>query len=80
MLAEQMHDDMQAAANANNELASVTEQLTTVYEEISLLYKISSGMRFSQKPQAFLESVCREVQEIGNFRAVGGGVVGFGGR
>jgi len=70
-LAEQMHDDMQAAANANNELASVTEQLTTVYEEISLLYKISSGMRFSQKPQAFLDSVCREVQEIGNFRAVG---------
>jgi HD-GYP domain-containing protein (c-di-GMP phosphodiesterase class II) len=70
-LAEQMHDDMQAAANANNELASVTEQLTTVYEEISLLYKISSGMRFSQKPQAFLESVCREVQEIGNFGAVG---------
>jgi HD-GYP domain-containing protein (c-di-GMP phosphodiesterase class II) len=70
-LAEQMHDDMQAAANANNELATVTEQLTTVYEEISLLYKISSGMRFSQKPEAFLESVCREVQEIGNFGAVG---------
>jgi putative nucleotidyltransferase with HDIG domain len=69
-LAEQMHDDMQAAGNANNELASVTEQLTSVYEEISLLYKISSGMRFSQKPQAFLESVCCEVQEIGNFRSV----------
>jgi GAF domain-containing protein len=77
-LAEQMHDDMQAASNANNELASVTEQLTTVYEEISLLYKISSGMRFSQKPEAFLESVCREVQEIGNFRAVGVALVAAG--
>jgi putative nucleotidyltransferase with HDIG domain len=69
-LAEQMHEDLQAAAVLHNETSSVTEQLTAVYEEISLLYKISSGMRFSQKPQSFLESVCREVQEIGNFRAV----------
>jgi HD-GYP domain-containing protein (c-di-GMP phosphodiesterase class II) len=70
-LVEQMHEDLQGAATSTNELSSVTEQLTSVYEEISLLYKISSGMRFSQKPQSFLESVCREVQEIGNFRAVG---------
>ena len=49
----------------------MTEQLTSVYEEISLLYKISSGMRFSQKPQSFLETVCREVQEIGNFHDAG---------
>jgi HD-GYP domain-containing protein (c-di-GMP phosphodiesterase class II) len=70
-LVEQMHEDLQGAATSTNELSSVTEQLTSVYEEISLLYKISSGMRFSQKPQNFLESVCREVQEIGNFRAVG---------
>ncbi len=70
-LAEQMHEDLQSSNVLHNEISSVTEQLTTVYEEISLLYKISSGMRFSQKPQAFLESVCREVQEIGNFRAVG---------
>ncbi len=69
-VAEQMHEDLQAGAVANNEIANVTEQLTSVYEEISLLYKISSGMRFSQKPQAFLETVCREVQEIGNFQAV----------
>ncbi len=70
-LADQMHEDLQVATTTGNELSSVTEQLTSVYEEISLLYKISSGMRFSQKPQAFLESVCREVQEIGNYRAVG---------
>jgi HD-GYP domain-containing protein (c-di-GMP phosphodiesterase class II) len=69
-VAEQMHDDLQASAVVGTELANVTEQLTSVYEEISLLYKISSGMRFSQKPQAFLGTVCREVQEIGNFRAV----------
>ncbi len=58
------------AAVGSDELASVTEQLSSVYEELSLLYKISSGMRFSQKPQAFLESVCREVQGIGNYRSV----------
>jgi len=69
-LAEQMHDDLQAAGSAHHELAGVTEQLTSTYEEMSLLYKISSGMRFSQKPEAFLASVCREVQEIGNFGCV----------
>jgi HD-GYP domain-containing protein (c-di-GMP phosphodiesterase class II) len=69
-IAEHMHDDLQNAATVEHELANVTEQLTSVYEEISLLYKISSGMRFSQKPQAFLESVCREVQESGNYLSV----------
>jgi HD-GYP domain-containing protein (c-di-GMP phosphodiesterase class II) len=69
-LAEQMHADLQGVAVASGELAGVTEQLTTVYEEISLLSRISSGMRFSQKPQAFLEMVCREVKEVGNFRTV----------
>jgi len=66
----QMHEDLHGGGMVHQELSSVTEQLSGVYEEISLLYKISSGMRFSQKPQAFLQEVCREVQEIGNFRAV----------
>jgi HD-GYP domain-containing protein (c-di-GMP phosphodiesterase class II) len=69
-VAEHMHEDLQSLANSHGELANVTEQLSSVYEELSLLSKISSGMRFSQKPQAFLESVAREVQEIGDFRAL----------
>ena len=69
-LTEQMHEDLQNSVTSGSELANVTEQLTSMYEEISLLSKISSGMRFSQKPQAFLETVCREVQQIGDFRAV----------
>jgi len=70
-LVGQMYDDLALAGTATQELSGVTEQLTAVYEEISLFYKISSGMRFSQKPDAFLENVCREVQEIGSFGAVG---------
>ena len=69
-IADQMHEDLQGSATTEHELSNVTEQLTSVYEELSLLYKISSGMRFSQKPQAFLESVCREVQESGNYLSV----------
>jgi putative nucleotidyltransferase with HDIG domain len=68
--AEHMHEDLQALAVSHGELANVTEQLSSVYEELSLLSRISSGMRFSQKPQTFLETVAREVQQIGNFRAV----------
>jgi putative nucleotidyltransferase with HDIG domain len=69
-VAEQMHEDLQSVAVSHSELANVTEQLSSMYEELSLLSKISSGMRFSQKPQAFLEMVAREVHEIGNFRFV----------
>jgi len=65
-----MYEDFVASSTSQHELASVTEQLSATYEEINLLYKISSGMRFSQKPQPFLETVCKEVQEIGSFRAV----------
>ena len=67
---EQMHGDLQALSVSQGELGNVTEQLSSVYEELSLLSKISSSMRFSQKPQAFLETVAREVHDIGNFRAV----------
>jgi HD-GYP domain-containing protein (c-di-GMP phosphodiesterase class II) len=66
----EMYEDLNGTALRETELSGVTEQLSSVYEEISLLYKISSGMRFSQKPQAFLETVCGEVQELGSFRAV----------
>jgi HD-GYP domain-containing protein (c-di-GMP phosphodiesterase class II) len=69
-VAEQMHEDLEHASVSHSELGNVTEQLTSVYEELSLLSKISSGMRFSQKPHAFLEMVARELQEIGNFRSV----------
>jgi len=69
-LAENMHEDLQSVTVSHGELANVTEQLTSVYEEIALLSKISSGMRFSQKPQAFLETVCREMQEISDLRSV----------
>lgn len=69
-IAEQMHEDLASAAQSQHEIADVTQQLTSVYEEISLLSTISSGMRFSQKPQAFLESVSREMQQIGNFRSI----------
>ena len=69
-LAGQMHEDIQTAATSSGELSSVAAELSSVYEEISTLCKISSGMRFSQKPQAFLETVCQELQAIGNFKAV----------
>jgi len=69
-LAENMHGDLQSVAVSRGELANVTEQLTSVYEEMALLSKLSSGMRFSQKPQVFLETMCAEMREIGDFRAV----------
>ncbi len=49
---------------ANDELVTLSKNLTTTYEELSLLYAISGSMRVTQQPRDFLDSVCRELREV----------------
>ena len=53
----------QAVAVANNELATLSQNLAMTYEELSLLYRISGSMRVTQQAGRFLEGVCRELVE-----------------
>jgi len=62
-------ENEQALHVANSELSTLSTNLSTTYEELSLLYSISGSMRVTQAPDAFLLAVCREVQEVMNLSA-----------
>ncbi len=62
-------ENEQALHVANNELATLSTNLSSTYEELSLLYSISGSMRVTQSPEAFLLAVCEEVQEVMNISA-----------
>ncbi|HOD81719.1 MAG TPA: HD domain-containing protein [Phycisphaerae bacterium] len=60
----------QAVQVAQDELASLSANLTVTYEELSVLYTISSSMKLTQQPQDFLKRVCDELLEVMNVEAV----------
>jgi len=62
-------ENEQALHVANYELSTLSTNLSTTYEELSLLYSISGSMRVTQSPDAFLLAVCREVHEVMNLSA-----------
>ena len=51
-------------AVARDELASFSSNLGGTYEELSLLYRLSSAMKVDTKPAEFLQSVCSELLEV----------------
>ena len=60
----------QAVQVAQEELASLSANLTVTYEELSVLYTISSSMKLTQQPQDFLQRVCDELLVVMNVEAV----------
>ncbi|MBN1554554.1 MAG: HD domain-containing protein [Phycisphaerae bacterium] len=50
--------------DANQALTSLSMNLAGTYEELSLLYHVSSSMKVSQEPTAFLQDVCDELREV----------------
>lgn len=51
-------------AVAQNELATLSANLSSTYEELSLLYRISGEMRVNASPREFFASVCAELLEV----------------
>jgi len=62
-------DADQALDTANQELVTLSTNLSSTYEELSLLYTISGSMKVTQQPDEFLRGVCREVREVMNVSA-----------
>ncbi|HXE53730.1 MAG TPA: HD domain-containing phosphohydrolase [Tepidisphaeraceae bacterium] len=57
--------------NIEEELNSLSEQLANSYEELSLIYQISSGMRVNRRAHDFFKQTCTDVLEVMNVRAMG---------
>lgn len=49
---------------AQNELATLSDNLTSTYEELNLLYRVSGSMQVTQCPQQFLQNVCDDLLEV----------------
>ena len=57
---------------AQKELSSLSANLSSTYEELSLLYAISGSMRINSSPREFLQNVCREILEVADISAAAG--------
>jgi HD-GYP domain-containing protein (c-di-GMP phosphodiesterase class II) len=68
-VAEQYLEAAQANHTADHELATLSTNLSSTYEELTLLYTISGSMKVNQGPQEFLLGVCRELLEVMNISA-----------
>lgn len=51
---------------AEDELGTLSANLTSTYEELSLLYRVSGSMRVTQQVDEFLQSICDELCEVMN--------------
>jgi HD-GYP domain-containing protein (c-di-GMP phosphodiesterase class II) len=54
-----------------HELDSLSGQLANTYEELSLIYQISSGMKVNRRPSDFFKQTCLDVMEVLGVRAIG---------
>jgi HD-GYP domain-containing protein (c-di-GMP phosphodiesterase class II) len=53
------------------ELNSLSGQLADTYEELSLIYQISGGMRVNRRASDFFKQACLDVLEVMNVRGMG---------
>lgn len=57
----QMLHEQQETRQTNEAVDSLSTNLASTYEGLSLLYRISGSMKVSQKPRAFLQDVCNQL-------------------
>lgn len=73
-----MLKDQLRLGGLEQELNSLSEQLANTYEELSLIYQISSGMKVNRRASDFFRQTCLEVLEVMNVRAMGAVLQGNG--
>ena len=59
-----MIDRELTAQTGQNEIETLSTNLATTYEELSLLYRISGSMKVNQQPQDFFRNICQELLEV----------------
>ncbi|MFP4144710.1 MAG: HD-GYP domain-containing protein [Phycisphaeraceae bacterium] len=63
-----MYHDTTRLDRSGQDIQAISVQLSDAYEELSLLYKLSSRMTMDQPPEAFLGEACRELREVAALR------------
>jgi len=63
-LLDQMLGSEVICHTSSDELATLSNNLATTYEELSLVYRISGSMQLTQRPESYLQNVCDELVEV----------------
>ena len=63
-----MHEDLTELDRRWTDVQKLSTQLGESYEELSLLYKLSTSMAVNESPLHFLSEVCRELREVVGLR------------
>jgi len=63
-----MQQDRQETQRHEIELQNLSSELSESYEELSLLYKLSSNMTVDQAPRIFLHQACEQLKEVTGLR------------
>src|SRR5688572_14837766 len=69
-LLQGMIRDQVRLAGLEQELNSLSGQLANTYEELSLIYQISSGMRINRSATDFFKQACLDVMGVMNVRGM----------
>lgn len=72
-ISETLHD-LLAVSDSQGKMDGLTAHLADTYEELSLLYQVSSGMRVNRQPEDFFRSVCADVRTVLGTRVVGAAI------
>ena len=70
MLLTMMRDQVRLAS-MEGELDSLSGQLANTYEELSLIYQISGGMRINRRANDFFKQACLDVLEVMGVQGMG---------
>jgi putative nucleotidyltransferase with HDIG domain len=70
LLASTLRDQVRLTG-LENELNSLSGQLANTYEELSLIYQVSSGMKINRRASDFFRQACLDVLEVMNVRGMG---------
>jgi len=70
LLASTLRDQVRLTG-LENELNSLSGQLANTYEELSLIYQVSSGMKINRRASDFFKQACLDVLEVMNVRGMG---------
>src|SRR5256885_4967221 len=58
-------------ASMESELDSLSGQLANTYEELSLIYQLSSGMKINRRSGDFFKQACLDVMDVMSMKGMG---------
>jgi putative nucleotidyltransferase with HDIG domain len=70
-LVQSMLRDQVQLGSLEQELHSLSGQLSNTYEELSLIYQLSSGMKVNRRASEFFKQACLDVMEVLGVRGMG---------